>query len=82
MNTAATITKIGTIELIMDVPIAKEAGAKKGRVFDCIDVTGDDGMPMRWWFIGDTGERCAAFKHECVFTKLPSRLKKSKNKKG
>ncbi len=71
------LDKVGTIKLLMDLPIADSHGATKDRVFDCTKVTNDERIGMRWWFQGDTGELCAALIGECVFTKLPSKLAKS-----
>ncbi len=49
------------VRLLLRLPIAKEHGAEKGRVFDCTRVDG-----RKAWFIGDASEECAAFlSYEC-----------------
>lgn len=52
------------IKLNVDLPIAPEHGAKKGRVFDVVEADRLDDLMKRYFFIGDTGERCAALSRE------------------
>lgn len=53
------------IRLLEDLPIAAKHGAKKGREFDVIEVIGPLRRSMaKFWFMGDAGEKCAAFGNE------------------
>ncbi len=47
------------IELLVDLPITKDAGATKGRVFEVTDQERE-----KMFFVGDNGDRCAAFAYE------------------
>ncbi|WP_187993589.1 hypothetical protein [Vibrio harveyi] len=56
------------IQLTEDLPIADEHGAKKGRVFDVVEIGG--GRHTLYFFIGDAGEKCGAYaSSECVVVK-------------
>ncbi len=51
------------VKLLKDLPIDTRYGATEGRVFDCIDLETEG--TWKAWFIDDTGEDCAAYRHEC-----------------
>jgi len=47
------------IELLHDLPIAKNHGAIKGKIFDVLKV-----YKGTYVFLGDAGEECTAFSRE------------------
>ena len=55
------------IKLIVDLPICKEEGGKKGRVFevirDTMDLRGKSAQRL-YYFIGDAGSECGAYPRE------------------
>ena len=55
------------IRLLIDLPVEKQHGCIKGRVFDVtrcdVNSTSRRGA-AKWFFMGDTGEECAAFLQE------------------
>ena len=52
------------MKLIIDLPIAKEHGATKGREFEI--TRREAGRDAKVFFVGDAGEECAAFSREYV----------------
>ena len=52
--------------LIEDLPINPEHGAVAGAEFEIIEISKQQHQCMKYWFIGATGHRCAAFGRECV----------------
>jgi len=57
--------KVVRIKLLCDLPIQSKHGAQKGREFDVIRTEnlkrGPNPSTRKYWFIGDTGEKCAAW---------------------
>lgn len=51
------------IELIRDIPIDPKCGAVEGAIFDVIDED-PKGRGSLVYFIGDDGQKCAAYSYE------------------
>jgi hypothetical protein len=57
--------KVVRIKLLCTLPIQSKHGAVEGREFDVIKteklVRGPNPSNKKYWFIGDVGEKCAAW---------------------
>ena len=52
------------IELLMDVPVFKEAGLITGRVLDVLRVS-EKGRGSGYWVVGDTHAEVLVLRREC-----------------
>lgn len=50
------------IKITQTLPIAKQHGAVEGAIFDLVKT---DEVKDLHYFIGNTGQECAAYSHEC-----------------
>lgn len=53
------------IRLLMDLPVADEHGMRRGRIFaDAVEERNSKRGGVRWWVIGDQGEKVGVLKDE------------------